>query len=71
MGAGAGAAGGGPGGPGGCSQRPSLNQRVMVRREGGRAGPAAALARSSSITCPGRSPAPKRASASRRSAGQA
>ena len=63
--------GGGPGGPGGSSQRPSRNQRVMVRREGGRAGPAAALARSSSITRAGGSPAPKRASASWRSAGQA
>ena len=63
--------GGGAGGGPSSSQRPSRNQRVMVRREGARAGPAAALARSSSITRPGRSPAPKRASASWRSAGQA
>ena len=67
---GSGAGPGPAGGPPRRSQRPSPNQRAMVRREGGLAWPVG-RARSSSMMRGGGSPAAKRASASARSSGQA
>jgi hypothetical protein len=59
------------GGSGGCrSQRPSANQRCIVRTEGTVASSAAWRARRSAMTARGGSPSAKRRSASIRSRGQ-